>query len=255
MSKNFGAAAADYARFRAGFPDSFFDRLTARGLTGSLTVVDVGTGTGALARAFARRGARVIGIDPDERMLNSARQMSEAEQVTVEYKVGTAENLPLADSTTDIVTAGQCWHWFDGQKAAREFARVTKPGGRVLIAHFDWIPHPGSVVEATERLIKIHNPAWRFDGGHGIHPGSLAPLYAAGFRELETFSYDVDVPYTHEGWRGRIRASVGVGASLDPQKVALFDEAHERLLAEKFPGEVVHAPHRVFAVIGVRSKS
>ena len=250
MSKNFGAAAADYARFRAGFPDSFFDRLAEHGLTGSLTVVDVGTGTGALARGFAKRGARVIGIDPDERMLTQARQMSEAEHVSVEYKAGTAEHLPLADSTTDIVTAGQCWHWFDGQKAAREFARVTKPGGHVLIAHFDWIPHPGSVVEATEGLIKTHNPAWRFEGGNGIHAGSLVHLYAAGFRELETFSYDVDVPYTHEGWRGRMRACNGVGASLAAAEVERFDREHAALLARDFPTQPLAVPHRLWVAIG-----
>ena len=253
MSTNFGAAADDYRRFRAGFPDSFFDRLARLGIGGAgITVVDVGTGTGALAREFAKRGATVIGIDPDDRMLNQARQIDEDAGLSTEYKVGRAEQIPLSDACADLVCAGQCWHWFDGPAAAREFARTAKPGGRVLVAHFDWLPRPGSVVEATETLIKLHNPGWRFDGGDGFHPKSLGHLYAAGFRGLETFSYDVDVTYTSEAWRGRIRASVGVGASLEPEKVAAFDAAHERLLAKTFSGEVLQAPHRVFAVLGVR---
>ena len=86
MSTNFGAAAADYAKFRAGFPESFFDRLSNLGLcTPGTTVVDVGTGTGTLARGFAARGATVIGIDPDERLTAEARRLDEAASV----KIGT----------------------------------------------------------------------------------------------------------------------------------------------------------------------
>jgi hypothetical protein len=62
MSTNFGAVADDYALFRTGFPDSFFDRLASAGFCkGGTTVVHVGTGTGTLARGFARRGAS---LDP-----------------------------------------------------------------------------------------------------------------------------------------------------------------------------------------------
>lgn len=87
-------------------------------------------------------------------------------------------------------------------------------------------------------------------GGCGIHWRAFAHLSAAGFRDLESFSFDIDQPYTHEAWRGRIRASAGVGASLDPEAVARFDADHAKLLAERFPEEPVLAPHRVFALIG-----
>jgi hypothetical protein len=57
------------------------------------------------------------------------------------------------------------------------------------------------------------------------------------------------VPYTPAAWRGRIRASAGVGASLGPEAVERFDRQLAALLAERFPGEVLSVPHRVFAVI------
>lgn len=250
MSANFGAAAEDYATFRAGFPDSFFDRLASLGLCRSgTTVVDVGTGTGTLARGFARRGATVIAIDPDERLVHQARQLDAAASVSVDYRTGTAERIPLPTAIADLVTAGQCWHWFDGLSAAKEFARIAKPDGHVVVAHFDWLPLPGNVVEATEHLIKQHNTSWHFDGGNGFHPESVPDLYAAGFRQFETFSYDLDVPYTPKAWRGRIRASVGVGASLTPTGVQAFDADLGRILGESFPGDVLHVPHRVFAVL------
>lgn len=250
MSTNFGAAAHDYAKFRAGFPESFFDRLAASGFcNGEATVVDVGAGTGTLARGFAKRGANVIAIDPDERLVEQARELDVAASVRIEYKAGTAERIPLPDGIADVVAAGQCWHWFDGPKAAREFARISKSDGRVVVANFDWLPLPGNVVEATEELIKQHNASWHLDGGNGFHPESVPHLYAAGFRNFETFSYDVDVPYAPEAWRGRIRASAGVGASLEPSKVQAFDAALARILEESFPGDLLQVPHRVFAVL------
>src|SRR5262249_30357747 len=147
MTTNFGASANDYARFRAGFPDSFFDRLASYGLGASREyVVDLGTGTGTLARGFALRGCHVTGIDPDERLLEQARLLAEEVSVSIDYKTGTAENIPLADNCAELVTAGQCWHWFDGPKAAAEMARIIRPRGHVVIAYFSWLPLPGNVV-------------------------------------------------------------------------------------------------------------
>ena len=118
-----------------------------------------------------------------------------------------------------------------------------------MIAHFDWIPLPGNVVQATEKLIEEHNPKWKLGGGMGMYPQWLAGLVMAGFRGLETFSFDLDVPYSHEAWRGRIRASAGIGANLPPDAVAAFDDAHRALLAARFPEDPLMVLHRVFAAI------
>src|SRR5262247_3958628 len=119
MATNFGAAAEDFARFRAGFPDSLFDRFAALGIGASgETIVDVGTGTGTLARGFALRGCRVIGVDPDQRMLDQARAIDSSAGATVEYRIGTAEAMPIDSGSADVVSAGTCWHWFKAPVAA-----------------------------------------------------------------------------------------------------------------------------------------
>ena len=148
-----------------------------------------------------------------------------------------------------MVSAGQCWHWFDRERAARESSRLLTPGGRLVIAHFDWLPLPGNVVEETERLIQLHNPAWTLGGGTGLYPAWLSDVAVAGFSDVETFSFDVRVPYAHESWRGRIRASAGIAASLDADQVQSFDADHERLLRDRFPEDPLQVPHRVFAVV------
>jgi SAM-dependent methyltransferase len=250
ITPDFGRTAEDYRKHRAGFPDSLFERLARMGIgVPGQVIVDLGTGTGTLARGFARRGGRVIGIDPAAAMLAQARQLDLEAGVAVEYREARAEDTGLAAGTADVVTAGQCWHWFDRSRAAREAARILRADGCIVIAHFDWIPLPGNVVQATEELIAAHNPAWRYGGGLGLYPVWLRDLGEAAFREIETFSYDLDAPYTPDSWRGRVRASFGVGATLPPEQVAAFDAALAALLAERFPGATLAVPHRVFAVI------
>jgi SAM-dependent methyltransferase len=246
---NFGRTAADYGRCRVGFPDRLFARLEAEGvIEPGLRVLDLGTGTGSLGRGFARRGCAVVGLDLSPDLIAAARGLDAEAGLASAYLVGSADRVALASTAFDVVAAGQCWHWFDRPAAAREARRLLKPGGRLVIAHFDWVPLPGNVVEATERLIREHNPDWAFGGGGGLHPDWLADAALAGFEGLETFSFDEAVGYSHEAWRGRIRASAGVGANLTPAAVARFDKALAALLLERFPDDPQAVPHRLFCL-------
>ncbi len=241
--------AQDYATYRAGFPDSLFERLAIRGIgLPGQAVVDLGTGTGTLARGFAKRECHVYGIDKATRLMQEAKQLDQVAGVKVDYRIATAEKTGLPNRSCDVVTAGQSWHWFERAAAAGEAARILRPHGFLVIAHFDWIPLSGNVVEATEALIMAHNPAWNMGGGNGLYPLWLRDVAEAGFRAIETFSYDMMVPYSHEAWRGRIRASAGVGASLLAEQVLAFDKELAVLLDKRFPEPVLQVHHRIFAL-------
>ncbi|MGW2278684.1 class I SAM-dependent methyltransferase [Streptomyces sp. NPDC001770] len=253
LNPDFGLTAEDYTRHRAGFPPEIIERLGRLGAqVRDRDVLDLGTGTGSLARLFARAGARVTGIDPAAALLEQARGLDRQAGVEIAYEVATAEDTGLADSSFDVVSAGQCWHWFDAPEAAAEVGRLLRPGGRAVIAHFDWLPLPGNVVAATEELITAYNPAWNLGGGTGLYPRWLTDLATAGFGAIETFSFDLDVPYTPQAWTGRIRASAGVGASLTPERVETFSADLDRILRDRFPGDVLHVPHRTWAVVAVK---
>ncbi len=247
---NFGATASDYRRYRTGFPRELFARLEAFGIGhAGQRLLDLGTGTGFLARDFALRGCNVSAIDPQAALLEQAQALDREAGVTIDYRQGRAEALPYADQTFAVVAAAQCWHWFDRPVAAREARRVLMPGGHLLICHFDWLPLAGNVVQITESLIQRYNPRWNMGGGTGIYPQWPRDVAEAGFTEIETFSFDAPVTFTLPQWIGRIRASSGVGASLTAEAIASFEHDLEQNLLTHFSSEALPVPHRVFAVI------
>ena len=246
---DFSRTAADYARHRRGFPPELLDRLANRGIAepGAL-VVDLGTGTGSLARLFAHQGCVVTGVDIAAPLLEQARRLDREAGVQIAYVESSAEATGLPSEAFDVVSAGQCWHWFDRPAATREVMRLLRSGGKVVIAHFDWLPIRGNVVEATEEIILRYTPTWPFADRAGLYPRWLVDLQTAGFTQIETFSFDVMEPYSHEAWIGRVRASAPIAGTLDSTGVTACSNELAAMLHSRFPHDPLAVPHRVWAV-------
>ncbi len=246
---DYGLAAEDYGAYRQGFPAEFFARLHALkiGLAGQ-RLLDLGTGTGLLAREFARRGCLVTGVDFSARLLEVAVRANAGEVVRPHYLRVRAEATRLASGSFDIVTAGTSWHLFNRPAAAREARRLLGSGGRLLIAHLDWHTAPGTVAAATLRLMDRYGPA-EMQESTFVFPAWTEDLVAAGFTGWEVFGFVAALKYTPLAWRGRVRASQRGAPAMTKAQLDKFDASLGRMLARRFPGPVLSVEHRVFGLV------
>jgi ubiquinone/menaquinone biosynthesis C-methylase UbiE len=104
--------------------------------------LDLACGTGAVAERAAAAGADVTGIDLAPVLIETAKERAEDLGLDIDYAVGDAERLELEDASFDEVSS-TCGVMFtpDHEAAARELARVTKPGGKIGLAN--WTPTGG----------------------------------------------------------------------------------------------------------------
>ncbi len=125
-ARSFGPVADAYERSRPGYP-----ALAVRWLAGDEPhdVVDLGAGTGKLTRSLVELEHRVTAVEPLPEMVAHLR----AAVPGVNVLDGSAESIPLADGSADVVVVAQAFHWFDPEPALREIARVLRPGGRLSI--------------------------------------------------------------------------------------------------------------------------
>ena len=247
---DFGRVSEDYAAYRPGLPSSFYDRLERiRRIRGSRSL-DLATGTGTVALELATRGSSVVGIDISAGQVEAAERLSRERRLEdrVTFKVADAASTGLTDDSFDLVTASQCWHWFDRDAVMNEIRRLLRPGGVLAVIHHAYVTGHSPLTRDTESLILEFNPSWPMAGGNGTFPDEIDDVIRGGFRFVEQFSYDDEVTFTHDAWVGRIRTCNGVGPSLSPTEVRRFDERLAELLREKYP-DPVGVPHRVWCVV------
>jgi len=174
-------------------------------------LLDVGTGTGALALAVLERwtGARVTGIDPSSRMLDvaaeRARLRSPALPARLRLVVATADRLPLPDRSMDLVVSSFVIQLVPKRSAVlREVRRVLRPGGRVAMVTWqdDDIPfEPDELFFDVVDELRIERPADDRD----VHPYSSARAAArefqrAGFRDVDARAEWLEHRFTPESY-------------------------------------------------------
>ena len=241
-----GKATDAYRRFRSGPPRSWYRALAGHGIgLAGQRLLDLGTGPGFVAAHMAREGLTAAGIDPDAGQIDAARALAADQGLEIDFRVAPAEELPFGAGEFDLATATQCFLYFDRPRVIEQLRRVLVPGGLLVTGHHTWLPREDDFVRRTEDLVLEFNPQWSAADFSGEIP--LRPKWAEGLVEWRgCFIYDEDVPFTHETWRGRMRASRGVGASLSPEEIERFDAALGELLVEHVPNEFA-VRHRVDA--------
>ncbi|WBB85053.1 class I SAM-dependent methyltransferase [Micromonospora sp. WMMC264] len=201
---SFGAAAAEYDRFRPRYPRAAL-RWALDGLSDA-RVVDLGAGTGILTRgllALTADGtvAQVVPVEPDPGM---RAQLAAATPGTTAL-AGSAEAVPLPDGSADAVLVGQAYHWFDRERAHAEAARVLRPSGTFApvwnirdervgwVAELTRIAHLGdNAGDVTQRYADFGAAFTAVEIGEFAHATTLTPDEVVSMLHTRSFWLTAD---------------------------------------------------------------
>jgi ubiquinone/menaquinone biosynthesis C-methylase UbiE len=105
-------------------------------------VVDLGSGTGLSTTVWGERAQRVIGIEPNADMRTQAIHSlkNHPHAANIEYRKGVSHQTELPDSSVDIVTCSQSFHWMEPTSTLAEIARILRPGGIFAAYDYNWPP-------------------------------------------------------------------------------------------------------------------
>nr|CBZ42134.1 unnamed protein product [Streptomyces himastatinicus ATCC 53653] len=201
VAESFGSDAERYDRARPRYPQALVDRIVAAGP--GPDVLDVGCGTGIVARQFAEAGSRVLGVEVDARMADLARRRG------IDVEVASFEDWDPADRRFDAVVSGQTWHWVDPLAGPAKAAQALRPRG--LLALFWNAAQPSP--ELTEAFTDVYRRVipdsiavrqWAVPAAEGYT--ALCAQTADRMREVGAFTdpeqwrFDWEQPYTRDEW-------------------------------------------------------
>lgn len=131
--KRFSPRVGNYVKYRPSYPNDIITFLTEKDiLTENTVIADIGSGTGILTKIFLKNGNQVYGIEPNENMRKAGERILNMYPNFVSLE-GSAESTGLVDESIDLIIAGQSFHWFDVEKAHKEFKRILKENGYVAL--------------------------------------------------------------------------------------------------------------------------
>ncbi len=211
----FAGRSEAYAASRPAYPAAAIAAAIGD-LPPGAAAADLGCGTGIAARQLAAAGLAVTGVEPEGSMRQAAIETG------VRCLEGAAEAIPLPDSSVDLATAFQSFHWFEPAAAIVEIARILRPGGRLALA---W-----NLREAGDAAAEAYESILPAAARHPIVEAQLrqieAMLQASGaFADVQRHAFPNPQRLDRGAWIARAES-----ASYFPQGEAA-DECRRRLHA------------------------
>lgn len=200
----FTSRVETYAKYRPGYPAEIVDLLESEcGLTPDSIIADVGSGTGKLSELFLASGNVVFGVEPNAAMRVVAERIFQ-DQPRFRSVDGSAEATTLPESSVDIITAAQAFHWFDPPRTRGEWARILKTGGWTVLIWNERRLQTTPFLSDYEQLVLDYGTDYkevRHENAEARIEGFFAPgrFTARSFPNTQVFDFD--------GLTGRVRSS------------------------------------------------
>ena len=228
----FSSRVDNYVRYRPGYPAEIIDLLRRDcGLTQDSLIADIGSGTGKLTELFLENGNQVFGVEPNKEMREAGERLL-AKFPRFRSTDGKAEATTLPESSVDLITIGQAFHWFDLDSCRIEFSRILKPGGRVAIIWNDRLVETTSFLVAYDALLREFSTDYeqvnhrRFNDGEVVRRFFGESAHLKNIQNAQQFDFD--------GLKGRLLSSSYAPEAGQPKHDEMIEalkrifEAHQK---------------------------
>jgi ubiquinone/menaquinone biosynthesis C-methylase UbiE len=235
-TKRFSGRVDDYAQYRPRYPHEVIRTLRQEcRLTNDSVIADIGSGTGLLAELFLDNGNPVYGIEPNPDMRTSGEELL-ADCPEFRSIDGRAEATNLPETSVDFVVTGQAFHWFDVEKCRREFTRILKAGGTVMIVWNERDTGSTPFLKAYEKLLKRHAPDYAQFNFKEIYRNSVADFFGQNGFQSRVFQNRQE--FDLEGTKGRLLSSSYTPEEGDPNHRPMLDALSEIFSRHQIDGRV-----------------
>jgi len=203
-TSRFSDRVENYVRYRPGYPADALRALEREcRLAPDHVVADIASGTGIWTRMLLENGNSVFGVEPNPEMRQAGERLLTALPKFTSV-AGTAEESALPDNTVDFVTAAQAAHWFDRERARREFVRILRPGGWLVLLWNERLTGTTAFLRDYEQLLLTWGTDYK-DVRHERTTGAVNEFFnPAPFQERV---FEMQQEFDYAGVEGRLMSS------------------------------------------------
>ena len=151
---DWGKTSKEYAKFRDIYPEEFYKKVVDRGLCiNGQKVLDLGTGTGVVPLNMYKYGAQWTGTDISPEQIEQAKLLAADAGMKIDFFATATEQLDFPKESFDVITACQCFWYFDHEKVMPVLADLLKPNGKLVILYMAWLPKEDQIAGKSEQMI------------------------------------------------------------------------------------------------------
>jgi SAM-dependent methyltransferase len=220
-TSRFSDRVENYVQYRPGYPLEVLAVLQrASGLMPSHCVADIASGTGLWTRTLLENGNPVFGIEPNAAMRAAGERLLAGFPKFTSI-AGSAETTTLVDQSVHFVTVAQAAHWFDREPAKREFVRILKPGGWLVLLWNERLTNSTKFLRDYERLLLTYGTDYQ-DIRHERTTAAVNQFFdPAPFQER---AFEMRQEFDYAGVEGRLLSSSYAPGPDDPRHPAMLHE-------------------------------
>ena len=234
--QRFSTRVADYVRYRPGYPTAVRDLLRAECfLKSGHIIADIGSGTGFLSELFLKNGNRVFGVEPNEAMRQAGEEYLASYDGFVSIE-GSAEATTLDGASVHFVASGQAFHWFEPAATRREFARILKPEGWVVVVWNERLADTTPFLRDYQALVQKFNTDYSKVNESYPRDEQMKNFFLTNpYRSYEMPHFQ---ELDFEGVAGRLRSSSYMPTSDHPNFAPMIAELRRMVDAHQQDGKV-----------------